>query len=90
MSPFAVTPATTVCNLTKYVWRSLLVESRRRAERVAEDIGACLEPMPGNLDLWGAYTVLKWWYRHASARAPNPSREDMEKVVGDYAALYWR
>ena len=47
--------------LTKSVQRSLLVDSRRRAERTAEEIGTCLELMSGNLDLWGTYTVLKQW-----------------------------
>ena len=34
--------------------------------------------------------MLKRWYRHASSRAPIPSRADMEKVMGDYATLYRR
>ena len=41
-------------------------------------------------DLWGAYTVLKWWYHHVSARAHNPSREDMKKFTGEYTTLYQR
>ena len=60
------------------------------AEKAAEEIAACLEPDTGNLDLRGAYAVLKSWYRHASVRAPNPLRVDMDKVTGDYVAMYRR
>ena len=34
--------------------------------------------------------MLKWWCRHASARSPNHSRSDIEKVTGYYATLYQR
>ena len=34
--------------------------------------------------------MLRMWYLHASARAPNPSWVDMDKVTGYYAALYRR
>ena len=62
--------------------------SRRRAEKAAEEIGACLEPATGSPELRGAYAVLKKWYRHTSTRAPNPSRADITKVTGYYAALH--
>ena len=75
--------------LTKDVQRSLLVDSRKRAERAAEDIGSCLELVLGTPQYpKRAYTSLKRWYRHASTRAPNPSREDMAKATGDYDKLY--
>ena len=32
----------------------------------------------------GAYAILKFWYRNASVRAPNPSRTDMETFRGGY------
>ena len=52
-------------------------------------IEACLEMTQGTFpDLQGDYTILKMCYRHALARQPNPSWVDMEKVYGDYAALY--
>ena len=35
-----------------------------------------------------AHAILKHWYRHASARAPNPSWTDMDKVRGDFQTLY--
>ena len=55
----------------------------------AEYIGACLEMTQGTfLDLQGSYSILKTCYRHALARQPNPSWVDLEKVSGDYAALY--
>ena len=76
--------------ITKSVWRSLLVDSRQPAEKAADDIGACLEPLTVNPDLRGAYAVLKSWYCHASARALNPSEADMAKFIGDYYALYRR
>ena len=74
--------------LTKAVQRSLLVDSRRRAESSTEEIEACLEPTLGNPDLQGTYTVIKRWYCQASANASNSSQEDMAKVKGYYAALY--
>ena len=79
-----------VRTLTKSVRSFLLVDSRRQAEKAAEDIDACLEPATGNPELRGAHAFLKRWYRHASARAPNPSQADMDKVTENYAALYWR
>ena len=48
-----------VCTLTKTIRRSLIVDTRRRAERAVEEIRACLEPTLGKPDPWGAYTVLK-------------------------------
>ena len=44
---------------TKFVRRYLLVDSRRQAERAAEEIGACLGTASVNLDPRGAYTVPK-------------------------------
>ena len=76
--------------LAKAVHMSILVDYRQQVEKAAEYIGACLEAATGNPDLRGAYTVLKSWYCHASARAPKPSRVDMAKVTGDYAVLYRR
>ena len=46
--------------------------------------------MTGDTDLCGTYSVIKHWYRHASARAPNPFRENMDKVTKDYYTLYQR
>ena len=74
--------------ITKDVRRSLLVDSRRQAEKVAEEIGSCLELLMGNPDLIGAYAVPKRWYRHASVRAPNPSWADIANVTGDYSVMY--
>ena len=68
--------------LTKSVRKFLLVDSRRQADRDAEEIGACLEPTLGTLELWGAYTVLKWWYHYASARATSHLWVDMAKFTG--------
>ena len=79
-----------VRTLTKVVWRYLLLDSRRQAEKATDYIGACLEPVTGNPDPIGTYAAPKRWYRHASMRALNPSRADMAKVTGDYAALYRR
>ena len=66
------------------------MESRWQAEKAAEEIGACLESETSNPDLSGSYAVFKSWYQHTSVRAPNPSRLDMVKVTGDYAALCLR
>ena len=45
--------------LTTSIQRSLLVGSRRQAEKATEDIGTCLEPATGSPDLRGEYTVIK-------------------------------
>ena len=42
------------------------------------------------MDICRVYLFLKLWYRHAYARAPNPSRTDMAKVTKDSATLYQR
>ena len=34
--------------------------------------------------------ILKCWYRHTSARAPNPYWTNMEKVRGDFQTIYER
>ena len=49
-----------------------------------------MEPATGKTDLQGAYTVIKRGYHHMYKREPNPSRADMDKVTGDYVAMYWR
>ena len=54
------------------------------------EIEACLEPSTGGADPRRAYAILKRYYRHASARAPNASRAYMEKVRGDFQTLYQR
>ena len=68
--------------LNKAVRRSLLVDSKRQAEKAAEVTGVFLEPKTVTTDLRGAYAVLNRWYRHAFARAPNPLRADMAKITG--------
>ena len=64
--------------------------SRRRAEEAETEIGACLEPTTGGSDPCGAYTILKRWYLHTSAWAPNPFRIDMEKVRGGFQTFHHR
>ena len=77
--------------VTRAFWRSLMAESQRQAEVVATKIGACLGPSTGGADPRGAYAIPKHWYRHASARVPNPSRTDMEKVRGtSKPSIRWR
>ena len=49
-----------------------------------------MEPSTGEADPHRVYTIMKRWYRHASVRAPNPYRTDMEKVRGDFQTLYQR
>ena len=67
---------------------SLLDYSQHREENSAADIGVCLELSTGDMDLNRAYSFLKRWYLHTSARAPNPSQGNMAKVTKDYATLY--
>ena len=76
--------------LIKSIQRYLLVSSLRKAEKATAEIRARLEPEMGYMDLCGAYSVLDFWYRRASTRAPNPSRSDKSKVAKDYATLYQR
>ena len=66
----------------------LLVDSQRQSEEAATAIGAYLDIEAGETDPRGAYIVLKCWYRHVAARAPNTSRTNMEKVRGDFQTLY--
>ena len=54
------------------------------------ETGACLDPVKGGADLFGAYTILKRWYWHESARAPNPSRTEVEIFRGGLHTLYQR
>ena len=75
---------------TRAVCWSLMEDSRRQAEDTAIEIGACLEPSTGGADPCGPYDILKSWYRHASARVPNPSRTDMEMFRGGFQTLYQR
>ena len=75
--------------LANDVQRSLLVESRKQSDKAVKYIGALLEEVLGTpQDPEGPFTILKWWYRHASARAPNTSYMGTEKVTGYYSTLY--
>ena len=74
--------------LTKAVRSFLLVDSQIQAKDSAIAMGACLEPEMGETDPRRDYAVLKHWYRHASARAPNPPQTDTEKLRGDFQTLY--
>ena len=67
-----------------------MTDSLRRAEEAATDTGACLEPTTGGADPCGTYVILKRWYWHISARAPNHSLTDMEKFRGELQTLYQR
>ena len=79
-----------VRGITRAVCQSLMADSQRLADEVATEIRACMEPSTGGVDPRGAYAILNRWYRHASARAHNPFRTDMEKVRGDFQTLYQR
>ena len=74
--------------LKKSVRLSFMVDSQRRAKENSKDIRECLETSAGETDSHGAYAILKHWYWHASVRAPNPSRTNMEKFRGDFQTLY--
>ena len=54
-----------------------------QAEEAATDVGECMGPSTGGADPCGEYAILKCWYSHASAQAPNPSQTDIQKVRGD-------
>ena len=64
------------CNMdrgaTKSMRQYLLVDSWRQSGAAATEIGVCLEPVAVKTNICRVYTVLKCWYRNASARAPNP------------------
>ena len=56
-----------------------------------EDTCACLEtPQDQPPELKGSYAIFKLCYFHASSRQPNPSREDLAKISGEYDVLYQR
>ena len=65
-----------------------MVDSWRKSKEAVTQIGAYMEPSAGETELRRAYAILKRWYRHASACAPNPSRTDTEKVRGYFHTLY--
>ena len=64
------------------------MNSRWKTEKAAEETGSFLELRIGSPDLIGVYAVLKRWYLHMSARAPNHSEADMVMVTGVYSKLY--
>ena len=75
--------------MVQAVRRSITAESRQLAEVSAGEVGVCIETPDGESPyIQGAYTIVKRWYRGASARKPYPSQADMEMVSRDYAALY--
>ena len=76
--------------MNRLILRSLVVDSRRRSDRAAEEIGACLKLTLGNPDLPGAYTMLKWRYFRVTVRYTNPLWADMANVAGDYTTLNQR
>ena len=79
-----------VRGLTKAVQQSPKVDSRIQAEEVASAIGVCMDPFTGGNDPCRAYATLKHWYQHTSARSPNPSWTNTEKVRVDFQTLYHR
>ena len=74
--------------LSRQINQSLKADRRRRAEEAATQIGECLNG--DNSDLQGAFDILKRWHRHASARPPKPSRQDLTKLSTEYRALHSR
>ena len=76
--------------LTKFVLRYLIEDSQSHSYNASADIRSCLEPVTGDMDLHGAYAVLKLWYRHMSIRAPRPSWDYMAKFTKDYGTLYFQ
>ena len=74
--------------LTKEVRNSFAVDTWLMAEVVAAEIGACLETPQGiPSDIQGAYSILNWWYWHASGRQPHPTCTYLEKISEYYAAM---
>ena len=72
--------------LTRQIKQSLKADWRKRAEDAAQAIGACLHS--DTPDLQQAWNILKRWYRHATARQPKPSREDLTTITAEYTTLY--
>ena len=79
-----------VRGVTVAVRRSLVADFRRKAEEAAMYIRAFLEPSTVGEDPYRVYAILKRWCQHESARAPNHSWTDIEKVRGDFQNLYHR
>ena len=59
--------------ITRSVRWSLMADTWRWVEEAATEIGACLDTSTGVSDSQRVNAILKPWYRHASARVPNPS-----------------
>ena len=66
----------------------LIEDSWWRSEKAAEEIGEFCGTDTGDTNLHGAYADLNCQYRHASARAPNPSQSNMAKITKGYATIY--
>ena len=76
--------------LIKYVQKSLMLEYCRQAKKSTTAIGGFLEPLAGDIELRRTYALLKRWYRHTSAQAPNPYQTNVEKVSFFLQTLYKR
>ena len=76
----------TARQLTRQIKAGLKLDRKRRTEAAATQMANLLAGE--DPDLQGAYTVLKRWYKHATARQPKPSRENLESVAQQYRQLY--
>ena len=70
--------------LTRQINAAIKADRHRRAATAAEEIGAHLN----NRDYQQAWNVCKRWYRHASARPPTPSRQDLTAISNNWRQLY--
>ena len=56
--------------IMRAVRRSLMMDSHRRAEDAATEIGTCLQPTTEGANPRRAYAILKRWYRHGRPTPP--------------------
>ena len=61
-----------------------MLDSQRQTEEAATALSDCMEPSAGETNLCRAYTIMKRCYRHASARAPNPSKKQLGEGQGGF------
>lgn len=76
--------ATPLNNINVEIRRSLKRDRSKRAEDAGDRIEACLE----RDDRFGAWRILKAWYRNVTGRPHRPTEVDMEEATGQLRDLY--
>jgi exonuclease III len=77
--------------LSRVVNASIKADRKRRTEEAGNAISALLDddaPLDKQQNAKAAYAILRKWYKHHGDRPPKPSRQDLQTVTTEFAALY--